>query len=166
MKTLIVEPLTADAFAPFGQVIEAGKQSAIEINEGTTKRYDQLAKVELNGNDAEAAISIFRGTPRQQPIAIRMMECHPLGSQAFMPLSDQPYYVVVALAGETVSGDDLRCFLALPGQGVNYTSGTWHHPLLSLGEVSDFLVIDRAGSGDNLIECWFEGTDIRLLSEV
>lgn len=165
MRFLKVQDLTAEAFKPFGDVIEAGTSDPVMINEGTTERYHNLAKVDVTTQDGVPLINIFRGTPRAQPIEIRMMENHPLGSQAFMPLSARPYYVVVAKPGETVGADDLYCFLAQPGQGVSYARNVWHHPLLALEEVSDFLVMDRGGPGNNLIEVFFEDDDYVYLPE-
>jgi len=102
--------------------------------------------------DGKLIVSIFRGQPRELPFAVTMLERHPLGSQAFIPLGHQPYLVVVAPAGEAPEPDTLRAFLAQPGQGVNYAKGLWHHPLLALNEISDFLVIDRSGPGNNCDE--------------
>ncbi len=165
MSFLNVEPLNADAFAPFGDVIEAGRTTPVLINEGTTERFHDLASVDVNAQGGIPLINIFRGTPRQHPIEIRMMEKHPLGSQAFMPLSGRPYYVVVAEPAATVSPEDLHCFLASPGQGVSYAKNVWHHPLLALDEKSDFLVVDRGGDGSNLIETYFKPTDYRYLPQ-
>lgn len=156
MKTLEVKNLTKQAFAPFGDVIEAGLDSPVMINEGTTERYHNLAKVDVEQDAGVPLINIFRGQPRPQPIEIRMMEKHPLGSQAFIPQSDRPYYVIVAKPSDQVGPDDLQCFLARAGQGVNYAKNVWHHPLLALEDTSDFLVIDRGGPGDNLIEVFFD----------
>jgi ureidoglycolate lyase len=97
-------------------------------------------------------VSIFRGQPRTLPFEVRMMERHPHGSQAFMPLSGQPYLVVVAPPGAAPTADTLRVFLAGPQQGVNYAAGVWHHPLLALHQTCDFLVLDRDGSTPNCDE--------------
>lgn len=149
---LVPRPLEREAFAPFGEVIEASDAVRhFTINAGNTERYHDLANIEP-GPDGRAIVSIFRGQPRQLPLAVTMMERHPLGSQAFMPLSGRPYLVVVAPAGPAPQVEDLRVFLARGDQGVNYAPGVWHHPLLALGEVSDFLVIDRSGPGDNCDE--------------
>ena len=156
-RDLRVEPLTREAFAPFGEVIEAAGVTPILINEGTTERFDDLARVEVGGGRAK--ISLFRGRPRPWPIRIGMMERHPLGSQAFVPLDDHPYLVVVAAADTRPNTDDLRAFRASGDQGVNYRRGVWHHPLLALGSMRTFLVVDRAGPGDNLDEVWFEADD-------
>lgn len=146
------EPLTREAFAPFGDVIEAGDAVRhFTINGGNTERYHDLAKIEP-GPDGHAIVSIFRGLPRALPFRVEMMERHPLGSQAFMPLSARRYLVVVARSGEPPGATDLRLFVARGDQGVNYAPGVWHHPLLALDEISDFLVIDRAGEGPNCDE--------------
>lgn len=153
-KTLSPKPLTQSAFAAFGDVIEASDQvKNFPINNGYTQRYHDLAKVDVNEADADnnmghAIISIFRSTPLAQPIAIKMMERHPHGSQAFMPLGDNPYLVVVAPAGE-FELNKIEVFIAKANQGVNYHKGTWHHFCLALGGESDFLVIDRGGEDDN-----------------
>lgn len=149
---LVPRPLEREAFAPFGEVIEASEAARhFTINAGNTERYHDLAAIEP-GADGRAIISIFRAQPRPLPFAVTMMERHPLASQAFVPLSGRPYLVVVAPAGPAPKVEDLRVFLARGDQGVNYAPGVWHHPLLALGEVSDFLVIDRSGPGDNCDE--------------
>ena len=152
MIDLPVEPLSAEAFAPFGDVIEVNAAATrYLINEGNTERFHDLAKIDP-GPGGRAIVSIFRGQPREMPFVMTMMEHHPRGSQAFMPLSGKPYLVAVAPAGETVRAQDIRVFLAQADQGVNYAPRTWHHPLLALESVCDFLVIDRAGEGENCIE--------------
>ncbi|BCF88249.1 MULTISPECIES: ureidoglycolate lyase [Paraburkholderia] len=151
MKTLAIEPLTREAFAPFGDVIELEGAKQIPINLGTTIRYHDLAKVDVTDEGGRTLVNLFRGQPRALPFEITMMERHPLGSQAFIPLNDKPYLVVVAPAGE-LDESKIRAFVTSGWQGVNYAKGVWHHPLLALGEVSDFIVVDRGGDGLNLNE--------------
>ncbi len=147
------EPLTAATFRPFGRVIEAAEAAQnYLINEGTTRRFHNLATLDAEGGTA--IVSIFRGTPRPQPIALRMLERHPLGSQSFIPLSREPWLVAVA-SSEDPGLADIRVFRARGDQGVHYARNTWHHPLLVLVARQDFLVLDRAGPGDNLEELWF-----------
>lgn len=141
------EPLTARAFAPFGRVIEADPATAREINQGYATRFHALAEVET---DAAVILSIFRGRPR--PPVIAMLERHPLGGQAFVPLGGRDWLVVVA---ERPEPGLLRAFRARGDQGVLYARGTWHHPLLVLGAPQDFLVADREGPGPNLEEVGF-----------
>jgi ureidoglycolate lyase len=150
---LRVEALTRAAFAPFGELIAADAAARhFPINGGTTERFHDLARLQP-GPEGRLIVSIFRGQPRELPLPITMLERHPLGSQAFVPLSDRPYLVVVARPGTPPEAADLRCFLASAGQGLNYAPGVWHHPLLALQAQSDFLVIDRAGPGGNCDEC-------------
>ena len=160
---LKVEPLTRDAFAPFGDVIEASETvNHYTINAGNTERYHDLANIDV-GLDGKAIVSIFRGQPRQLPFTVAMMERHPKGSQAFVPMSGRPYLVVVADKNSAPTVKDLRCFLAQPTQGVNYAKGVWHHPLLALHETSDFLVVDRSGPGANCDEVELEGRGVITL---
>ncbi|MEM5343772.1 ureidoglycolate lyase [Paraburkholderia azotifigens] len=151
MKTLAIEPLTREAFALFGDVIELEGAKQIPINLGTTIRYHDLAHVDVTDEGGRTLVNLFRGQPRVLPFEVKMMERHPLGSQAFIPLNDKPYLVVVAPRGELVESE-IRAFVTSGWQGVNYAKGVWHHPLLSLEEVSDFIVVDRGGEGLNLHE--------------
>ena len=129
------EPLTREAFAPFGDVIEASDAVRhFTINCGNTERYHDLAHIDP-GEGGRVIVSIFRGQPRSLPFRVGMMERHPLGSQAFVPMSGRPYLVVVAPAGLAPTASDLRCFVARGDQGVNYATGVWHHPLLALDGV-------------------------------
>lgn len=149
MKPLTIETLTREAFAPFGDVIEADDALRhFTINEGNTERYHDLAQIDP-GADGRAIVSIFRGKARTLPFTVTMMERHPKASQAFMPLSARPYLVVVAPHESSPTLADLRVFLCRGTQGVNYAPGVWHHPLLALEGTSDFLIIDRSGPGEN-----------------
>ena len=152
MITLAVQALTAEAFKPFGDVIEASEAVRhFPINAGNTERYHDLARLDP-GQDGRVIVSLFRGQPRSLPFTVAMMERHPLGSQAFYPLSGRAYLVVVALPGDPPTASTVQAFLATGQQGVNYAPGVWHHPLLALDAVSDFLVLDRAGAGPNCDE--------------
>ena len=150
---LKVEPLTQDAFAPFGEVIStATARDSYKINLGTTTRFHDISRVNVGDQDGQPIISIFRGTPRAKPIEIKMMERHPLGSQAFMPLMGQKFLIVVATGTDTPKPEDLRAFISDGAQGVTYAKNVWHHPLLVLEPDSDFLIVDRSGPGENLNE--------------
>jgi ureidoglycolate lyase len=144
------EPLTAEAFAPFGDVIEARGEPR-GINYGVTQRFHDLAKLDCVEQGGRAIVNIFRSQPPAYPFAVTVMERHPLSSQAFVPLSGRPFLVVVAPKGP-FDRDAVRAFCAGPGQGVNFARGTWHHFNLALEGESDFLVIDRDGGGDNCDE--------------
>ena len=148
---LTPEPLTPEGFAPFGSVIEARDDAVkIEINQGHATRFDALAHVDVADGGGTPVISLFRARPLAE-LVLKVFERHPLGSQSFMPLSGRPYLVAVAPAGE-FDGEAVRLFRAAPHQGVHYRRGVWHHFLLALGGESDFLVVDRAGPGDNCEE--------------
>ncbi|MBW5281073.1 ureidoglycolate lyase [Burkholderia gladioli] len=155
MKTLTIEALTRAAFAPFGDVIETEGARQIPINLGTTIRFHDLARVDVAEQGGYTLVNLFRGQPRELPFEVKMLERHPLGSQAFLPLSERPYLVVVAPAGE-LDPAQIRAFVSNGWQGVNYAKGVWHHPLIALGEVSDFVVVDRGGEGSNLNEQMLE----------
>jgi len=147
--TLLIEPLSAAGFATYGDVIEPASAKRIyAVNEGTAQRFHDLASIDTASEDGRTLVSIFRAEPRELPLDIRMLERHPLGSQAFVPLSGAAYLVVVAEHPDATP----RAFLAARGQGINYHRGTWHHPLIALHAPSDFLVIDRGGSGHNCDE--------------
>ena len=168
MEKLVLTPqiLTSDAFADFGDVIQV-QGDPVMINEGTTERYHKLSMVTL-GDDSHGAvgiINIFRAQPRVLPMRITMMERHPLGSQAFLPSNDKPYLVLVCLGDDAPDPATLKLFIAngqsataesASVQGISYKSNCWHHPLLALDEVTDFWVVDRAGSGNNLQEMDFD----------
>lgn len=151
---LPIRPLTADAFAPFGEVIEADASTMRLINGGTTERFHALFSPEAAGEGARVIVNIFRGQPRAFPYDIGMMERHPFGSQSFMPLSGRPFLVAVSQDEDGRPGAP-QVFLAGGHQGVNYRRNVWHHPLMAIGAVSDFLVVDRDGPGNNLEEFFF-----------
>jgi ureidoglycolate lyase len=151
MKKLAIEPLTRAAFKPYGDVIELDGAKQIPINLGTTMRFHDLCNVDVTDQGGHAIVNLFRGQPRVLPFECKMMERHPLGSQAFIPLDDRPYLVVVAPAGDLVEAE-IRAFVTKGWQGVNYAKGVWHHPLLALEKVSDYIVVDRGGEGKNLNE--------------
>jgi ureidoglycolate lyase len=155
VSPVLIEPLTAAAFAPFGQVIELEGAHHYPINNGMTERFHDLARVELAGVHPRPLISIFRGQPYQLPLTLKLVERHPLGSQAFYPLSANPWLVIVA-ADEGGSPTGLRAFQPAPGQGVNIAMNTWHGVLTPLEREADFLVVDRGGDGNNLQEHHFD----------
>ena len=161
MRLLTPEPLTAEAFAPFGSVIEASDAAVkLEINQGHAVRYDALAEVDVVDGGGVPVISLFRARPLAE-LVLRIFERHPLGSQTFVPLSGKPYLVAVAPAGD-FDPAQIRLFHAEPHQGVHYRKGVWHHFLLVLDE-SDFLVVDRSGPGDNCEEVELApGEEIRV----
>ncbi len=144
-------PLTADAFAPFGQVIAPDEGDSYPINGGLTRRVHALATPEMHGG--AAVISIFRGTRWPQPLRIQMLERHPYGTQALIPMERHPWLVVVA---EQPKPEACRAFLARGDQGIQLAAGIWHHPLLVFQPLHDFLVVDRSQPEGNLEEVHFD----------
>jgi ureidoglycolate lyase len=153
MQRLAPELLTKTAFAPFGDVVEIDGATPIEINQGFARRFNSLANIDVSANGAPVNISLFEARPRPQPIEIKLMERHPLGSQLFMPLQDRPWLVVVC--ADPHDPASYRAFTAAGRQGVNYGRNVWHHPLLILGDGERFMVVDRVGQ-DNLEEVWLD----------
>ncbi|MDP1631726.1 MAG: ureidoglycolate lyase [Caulobacter sp.] len=151
MRRVTPRLLTPETFAAYGEVISA--RDGVEqmtINYGATTRFNDLAAIDVATGGGHAIVSLFRSTPLPEPV-LKIMERHPLGSQAFMPLNGRPYLVAVAPAGD-LDPAKIEVFVAAGDQGVNYAAGTWHHYSLALEAVSDFLVVDRAGPGTNLDE--------------
>ena len=152
---IAVQSLTKENFAAFGEVLETVGAEERIINGGTCTRFHALAAIETRGEGAQAVVSLFRAKPPALPLHLTMMERHPLGSQAFWPLSGRDWLVAVAPDENGRPGTPL-VFRASGSQGVCYAPNVWHHPLLTLGQVSDFLVVDRAGPGTNLEEVFYE----------
>lgn len=151
-RILRPQPLTRETFAPFGDVIETSDAQHFPINRGAVERYHDLARVDV-GEDGHTLVSIFECTrPGALPLRVDLVERHPLGSQAFIPLDGARMCVVVAPPGDAVEPSDLRAFLSDGSQGVNYHPGTWHMPLVTFAAGQRFLVVDRGGPGDNCEE--------------
>ncbi len=148
MISLVPVPLTRERFAPYGDVIETSPDFASAMNDARFERFDNLCNVDLA--DGKVAISVTRcRTPTSLPLRVDKVERHPLGSQAFVPLTRSIMVVVVAPPGESVSADELRAFISNGRQGINYHRGTWHMPLIGLEDRQEFLIIDRAGGESN-----------------
>ena len=152
---LNLQPLIINTFAPFGDVIQTLGANNFKINNGTTTRFHDLADVQLLGKNSRALISIFRSEEFKLPIIVNMMERHPLGSQAFIPLNGRAFIVVVAEDDNGIPGQP-HAFGVKGDQGVNIHANIWHFTLTTLEADSDFLVVDRGGDGDNLQEHFFD----------
>ncbi|WP_293267612.1 ureidoglycolate lyase [Neptunomonas sp.] len=163
MITLTPQPLTAEAFAPFGDVIETQDRDFFLINNGSTQRYHQLTTVSLD-EQGSAIISIFKASALTMPLPIIMLEKHPMGSQAFIPMQDAAFLIVVAPESEFIDPTKIKAFISHDKQGINYRRNVWHHPILALNDNDDFLVVDRTGPGDNCDEFYFPQGQSILLS--
>jgi ureidoglycolate lyase len=162
MINLKIEPLMAETFSGFGDVIETQGRDHFMINNGSTERFHRLADIDVRGESAKAIISIFRAQQLEMPLNVVMLERHPQGSQAFIPLKGNPFLIVVAPKGENIDPENIRAFISNGQQGVNYHTGVWHHPILTTVPEDDFLVADRSGDGNNCDEHFFS-PDITII---
>jgi len=150
---LKAEVLTAKALAPYGDLMEASGTPDKVINQGKCIRYHDRALLDFS--DGAAGISIFKGEKETLPMPLQLVERHPMGSQAFVPMSADSFLVVVA-RDENGIPQDPKAFLTKPGQAINFHRGTWHGVLAPLSEPGLIAVIDRIGEGTNLEEHWFD----------
>ena len=160
---LIIEPkpITKENFSKFGDMITTENIKPLEINNGYAKRFDEIAKIDTSSQNGETTISIFSALKRSFPMKIDMIEKHPLGSQAFIPMKETTFLTLVAPEGEKPDLEKIESFIVPKGIGVNYKTGIWHFPLISTEDM-DFLVVDRKGSGDNLVIENLDKEDISL----
>ncbi len=153
MKPILTQALTAAAFAPFGDVLEAVGDPTMLINQGMCERFHDRAKLDFEGG--RGGISIFRSKIRTLPYRLDMVERHPLGSQAFIPMSQHPFLIIVADDQASIPTNP-QAFISTKGQAFNLYKGTWHGVLTPLHEPGLFAVIDRIGTGGNLEEYYFD----------
>lgn len=153
-QTIRLQPLTADAFAPFGDVLDAGGAPDKIINQGLCGRFHDRARLDF-GPDGRAGISIFNAEPRALPYLLELVERHPEGSQAFLPLHQHPFLVIVAPDEGGRPGRPLA-FVTDGAQGINLHRGSWHGVLTPLAAPGLFAVVDRIGTTPNLQEHWFD----------
>ena len=159
----VIKPIkiTRDNFSEYGDLISSNDIDPIDINAGYAKRFDNLANINTSKDDGKTIISIFSALKRVFPMKIDMMEKHPLGSQTFMPMKETTFLCFVAPVGQFPEITKIQSFIIPPRTGINYKAGIWHFPLIST-ENTDFLVIDRKGSGENLIIHHFKEEKIIL----
>ena len=159
-----IEQLTKDKFADFGDVIETSGANHFSINEGRVERYHDLASIQLGGDNSRALINIFEcNTASHFPYQLPLVERHPLGSQAFIPLTPVKFVVVVGKAGLHPAPDTLRAFETNGRQGINYHQGVWHMPLIASESGLQFLVVDRGGDGHNCDEQGYPDHQIMIV---
>ncbi len=148
--TINPKPITKENFSKFGDMITKANIKPIEINEGYAKRFDGIANLDTSKDNGETTICIFSALKRSFPMKIDMMEKHPLGSQAFIPMKETTFLAFVAPEGDKPDLNKVEAFIIPKGVGVNYNAGIWHFPLIATEDMN-FLVVDRKGSGDNLV---------------
>ena len=159
----IIKPvkISRSNFSSYGDLISTNDIHPVNINEGYAKRFDNLANLDTSKDSGKTIVSIFSALKRTFPMKIHMMEKHPLGTQAFIPMKETTFLAFVAPSGESPEIDKIQSFIIPPKMGINYKPGIWHFPLISTENIN-FLVIDRKGSGDNLIIHKFEKEKIIL----
>ncbi len=159
----IIKPvkISRSNFSSYGDLISTDDISPININDGYAKRFDNLANLDTSKDSGKTIVSIFSALKRTFPMKIHMMEKHPLSTQAFIPMKETTFLAFVAPSGESPEIDKIQSFIIPPKIGINYKPGIWHFPLISTENIN-FLVIDRKGSGDNLIIHKFEKEKIIL----
>ena len=140
-------PLTRDAFNTFGDVVQTEGAEHFGTNAGYAERFHDLARIECSAEGGRPLLSIFRARPFPLPLRVVLPERHPISSQAFIPMGQAPFLIVVADRSREPKLADLRAFITNGRQGINYRPGTWHHPLIAF-EAADFLVVDRKGPGE------------------
>jgi len=152
MTSLIIKPklISKENFKKFGDMITTSGIKPLEINDGYAKRFDGIANLNTKKNDGESTISIFSALKRSFPMKVDMMEKHPLGSQAFIPMKETVFLAFVAPEGDEPDLNKIESFIIPNGIGVNYNAGVWHFPLIATEDMN-FLVVDRLGDGDNLV---------------
>ena len=144
------KPISKENFSKFGDVISTKDINSIDVNNGYAKRYDNIANLNTSKDNGKTTISIYSALKRQFPMKIDMMEKHPLGSQAFIPMKETTFLSLVAPQGDKPELNQIESFIVPPGIGINYNPGIWHFPLISTEDMN-FLVVDRKGLGDNLV---------------
>jgi len=153
-QTITIQPLSAQAFAPFGDVLDCGGNPDKVINQGLCGRYHDRAQLDFSA-DGRAGLSLFNAQPRSLPLTLEMVERHPEGSQAFVPMTQHPFLVIAAPDSGGTPGTPLA-FLTEPGQAINFRPNTWHGVLTPLYSPGIFAVVDRIGPTPNLEEYWFK----------
>ena len=159
----IIKPMkiSRSNFAEYGDLISTSSINPMDINAGYAKRFDNLANLNTLKDDGKTIVSIFSALKRVFPMKIDMMEKHPLGSQAFIPMKETTFLSFVAPSGDKPDLSKIEAFIIPKGIGVNYNPGIWHFPLISTEDMN-FLVIDRKGKGENLIIQNLEKENITL----
>lgn len=160
-KTFTPKAINKENFSKYGDLITTKNIEPLIINDGYAKRFDNIAKLDTASENGETTISIFSALKRTFPMKVHMMECHPLGSQAFIPMKETTFLCFVAPSGEKPDLEKIESFIIPPGLGINYKPGTWHFPLISTEDMN-FLVVDRKGAGENLKIQKLEAEDLVL----
>ncbi len=151
--SLTPQKLTAEAFAPYGDVVDASTANkTFSMNYGMATRYFDLAEIDIEEKGGKTCISLVHSNAIELPFTVEKMEYHPFGSQLFYPLCEAPFLILVSMPAEVLNANKLELFISDGKQGVNYRKGVWHHYLMPLNSKSQFIVVDRNGNDENCIE--------------
>lgn len=166
MKSIVARPLTAEAFAPHGDVVSAGLKEGSSANQGTAVRFDWSAKLESDRAGARPNLAVFRSVPQPLPFTVKLLEHHPHSSQAFLPMICARFLVIVAPTASGGGPDASRvdAFVCGPGQGVNYHRATWHHPIIALDAPAEFAMLawEDGSPGDCVERRFAEPLQVRV----
>lgn len=162
MRVIAAEPLRAEAYRPFGDLVSADRADvpARPANQGTAARRDLLAGVASLRPAATLNVCSFRCAPRTAwPLPVALLEKHPMSTQVFIPMNARRYLVLVALGDEAPDLATARAFIATGTQGVSYHPGVWHHPMIALDDAIDFtcLVWEDGTASDCVVAPLAEG---------
>ncbi|QMU57358.1 MAG: ureidoglycolate lyase [Boseongicola sp.] len=150
---VVIELLTQQAFQRYGDILDTSGDADVLINQGNCQRFHDRARLDFEGG--QPGLSIFNAKPRELPLKLDMLERHPMGSQAFIPMAWTPFLIVVSADNDN-QPERPSAFLSKPGQAINFHKGTWHGVLTPLQAPGQFAVLDRIGEGNNLEEFWFD----------
>ena len=146
---LQIKKISKENFSQYGQLISTEDIDSQNINEETTKSFYDLVNIEVYGDDKLCRVNIFKSQKRTFPLVINMLENHPLSSQAFIPLQQTDFIVVVAPISHNPDINLIEAFHVSPEEGINFKPKVWHFPLIAT-EDSSFLTIDKKDSENNL----------------
>jgi len=159
-----LEALSREAFAPFGDVIQTAGAKNYKINDDHCTRFHDLAAIDVSEEGGRPLVNIFRTRMWPMPLHVKMMEYHALSSQAFIPLGDTRFLIIVALPGDTLDPTTMRAFISDGAQGINFHRRVWHHPLVAMAAEADFLVIDRGAQDVDCVEHHFSEAEWKTVA--
>ncbi len=148
LGTIPIEPIGAFDLEGLCDIVEIGGHAGKTINEGRCWRYSDLAKLDF-GASGRCGISLFKAELRTLPLRLDLMERHPFGSQAFVPM-DRASLLVVVSADDGGRPGQPKAFVAGPDQAVNIHRNVWHGVLTPLSGSGLFAVFDWIGEDPNL----------------
>lgn len=149
---LTPQPLTAAAFAPFGDVIAADAGAGLPVNDGSSRRTEAVPALDLQRDQGRAVLAVYQASARCFPFTARQLERHRLSDQVFLPLGAALRCVLLVAAPAAMGAPGpLQAFVSDGRQGIRLRAGTWHHGLLALDD-GPWAVLERRAL-DGRIDC-------------